>query len=60
MKPSTVTLGLRLPDDTRQAVSRLATLERRSLNAQITVLVERGLRSPETKMAEAAVTAPAQ
>jgi len=51
-----VAMGVRLPQHVRKQVEDTAALERRSLNGQITVLIERGLRTPETKAATEAGT----
>lgn len=51
-KEARAAMGIRLPPDVRKNVEITAATERRSLNAQMTVLIERGLRSPETKTAE--------
>lgn len=49
-------LGVRLPPKVREQVELTANIERRSLNSQITVLIERGLRTLETKAATEAGT----
>ena len=51
-RPKLAPTGLRLPPDVRGQIAAAAAAERRSLNSQIIVLIERGLRSPETKAAE--------
>lgn len=39
----TVTLTVRLPDDVHQRIRESADTDRRSLNSEIVVLIERGL-----------------
>lgn len=46
MKPVTV----RLPDDTADQIAALADRERRSVSAQVVVLIERGLVEAQESM----------
>jgi hypothetical protein len=55
-QPTLQPTGLRLPSDVRQQVEATAAKERRSMNSQIVILIERGLRAPETKTAIEAAT----
>ena len=55
-RPKLAPTGLRLPTDVRSRIETSASAERRSMNSQIIVLIERGLRAPETKAATEAGT----
>lgn len=55
-RPKLAPTGLRLPEDVRGRIEAAASIERRSMNSQIIVLIERGLRTPETKAATGADT----
>lgn len=47
-------LGIRLPGDLKDRIRKLADAERRSMNGQIVVLLERALQPAEQKQDEAA------
>ncbi|WP_173088925.1 Arc family DNA-binding protein [Devosia sp. 1635] len=51
-------LGIRLPEPLKRRLRRAADANRRSMNSEIIVLLERAL--PENEKAEVAVTTPAQ
>ena len=55
-----IPMGIRLPKDVRDAVVKVAAEERRSINAQVAVLVERGLKTLKNEKAETASAIPAE